>query len=39
VGFNPFREHETTALDIAMVVFAVLATLAVIAWAIFGFGG
>jgi hypothetical protein len=35
VGFNPFREHEKTALDIAMVVFAVIATLAVIAWAIF----
>jgi hypothetical protein len=36
VGFNPFREHDKSALDIAMVVFAVLATLAVIAWAIFG---
>jgi hypothetical protein len=35
VGFNPFREHEKTAFDIAMVVFAVLATMAVIAWAIF----
>jgi hypothetical protein len=34
VGFNPFREHEKTALDIAMVVIAVLATVAVIAWAI-----
>jgi hypothetical protein len=36
VGFNPFREHEKSALDIAMVVVAVLATLAVIAWAILG---
>lgn len=35
MGFNPFREHEKTALDIAMVVFAVLATVAVIAWAMF----
>jgi hypothetical protein len=34
VGFNPFREHEKTTLDIAMVVFAVVATLAVIAWAV-----
>lgn len=35
MGFNPFREHEKTTLDIVMVVFAILATLAVIAWAIF----
>jgi hypothetical protein len=35
VGFNPFREHQKTAFDIAMLVFAVLAVLAVIAWAIF----
>jgi hypothetical protein len=35
VGFNPFREQEKTALDVAMVVVAVLATLAVIAWALF----
>jgi hypothetical protein len=35
VGFNPFRAHQASALDIAMVVFAVLATLGVIAWAIF----
>jgi len=34
VGFNPFREQEKTTLDIAMVVFAVVATLAVIAWAV-----
>jgi hypothetical protein len=36
VGFNPFREHDRSAVDIVMVVFAVLAGLAVIAWAIFG---
>jgi hypothetical protein len=36
VGFNPFREHNKSALDIAMVVVAAVATLAVIAWAIFG---
>jgi hypothetical protein len=35
VGFNPFREHEKTSLDVAMVVFAVIAVLAVIAWALF----
>jgi hypothetical protein len=35
VGFNPFREHKKTALDIAMVVVALLAMAAVIAWAIF----
>jgi hypothetical protein len=36
VGFNPFREHEKNAWDIVLVVFALLAGLAVIAWAIFG---
>ena len=35
VGFNPFRDHEKNIGDIIMVVIAVLATLAVIAWAIF----
>lgn len=35
VGFNPFRQHETGFLDIVMVVFAVVVTLALIAWAIF----
>jgi hypothetical protein len=35
VGFNPFREHERSALDIVMVVLALLATIAVIAWAVF----
>jgi hypothetical protein len=35
VGFNPFREHEKSILDIVMVVLALLATIAVIAWALF----
>jgi hypothetical protein len=35
VGFNPFREQERSAIDIVMLVVAILATLAVIAWAIF----
>jgi len=34
VGFNPFREHEKSAVDIAMVILAVIAVLAVIAWAL-----
>jgi hypothetical protein len=37
VGFNPFRDHQNGVLDIVMVILAVLATLGVIAWAIFGF--
>jgi hypothetical protein len=35
VGFNPFRDHEKTTLDIVMVVLAILATLAVVGWALF----
>jgi hypothetical protein len=35
VGFNPFRDHQNTALDVVMVILAVLATVGVIAWAIF----
>jgi hypothetical protein len=35
VGFNPFREHDKSPIDIVMVVLALLATAAVIAWAIF----
>jgi hypothetical protein len=35
VGFNPFRDHEKSAADIAMVIIAIAATLAVLAWAIF----
>lgn len=35
MGFNPFRQHEKTFVDIVMVVAAILAMLALIAWAIF----
>jgi len=35
VGFNPFRDHEKSALDIVLVVATVLVTIAVIAWAVF----
>lgn len=35
MGFNPFRQHEKTLVDIVMVVAAILAMLALIAWAIF----
>ncbi len=34
MGFNPFRPQTKTALDIAMVVVALLATAAVVIWAI-----
>jgi hypothetical protein len=37
VGFNPFREQEKSAVDVVIVVFAVVAILAVIAWALLGF--
>jgi hypothetical protein len=36
MGLNPFRPQTKTALDIAMVVIAALATLVVVGWAIFG---
>lgn len=35
MGFNPFRPQTRTPLDIAMVVGAILATLAVVLWAVF----
>jgi len=35
VGFNPFREQDKSAADIAAVVVALIAILAVVAWAIF----
>jgi hypothetical protein len=35
MGFNPFRSHDKSAADIVMVVLALVATLAVIGWAIF----
>jgi hypothetical protein len=34
VGFNPFREHDRSTLDVVIVVFTVLITIAVIAWAV-----
>jgi len=34
MGFNPFREHEKTALDFVIVALAVLVTIGAIAWAI-----
>jgi len=36
MGFNPFREHERSFLDIFLVVAALAVTAAVVAWAIFG---
>lgn len=36
MGFNPFRPQSSSALDIAMVVAAIAATLALVGWAIFG---
>jgi hypothetical protein len=35
VGFNPFREQDKSAADIAAMVIALIAILAVVAWAIF----
>ncbi len=35
VGFNPFRDHDKDAADIAAMVIALVAILAVVAWAIF----
>jgi hypothetical protein len=34
MGLNPFRPQTKTALDIVMVVVALLATAAVVIWAI-----
>lgn len=36
MGLNPFREHRTSAVDIAMVIGALLLTVAVVAWALMG---
>jgi hypothetical protein len=36
MGFNPFRPSQRTLADMLMVVGALVATLAVIAWAVFG---
>jgi hypothetical protein len=35
MGFNPFRDHDRSSADIAAMVIAFLAILAVLAWAIF----
>jgi hypothetical protein len=35
MGFNPFRDHEKSAADIAAMVIALVAILTVLAWAIF----
>jgi len=34
VGFNPFRDQQKSAIDVAIFVVAIVATLAAIAWAI-----
>ena len=36
MGLNPFREHRTSAVDIALVIGALLLTVAVVAWALMG---
>ena len=36
MGFNPFRKQERSAMDIAMVVGALLLTAAAVGWAFFG---
>jgi len=36
MGFNPFRSHERNLTDVIVVVAALLATLGVLAWALWG---
>ena len=36
MGFNPFRDRNTTPLDIALVAVAITVTLALVLWAAFG---
>lgn len=36
VGFNPFRKHRASTLDVALVVGFVLLILALVAWGFFG---
>ncbi|GIU92421.1 MAG: hypothetical protein KatS3mg011_1327 [Acidimicrobiia bacterium] len=36
MGFNPFRPHSKTGLDLLMVGLALAATVAVVVWAITG---
>lgn len=35
MGFNPFRDHDTSVIDIAVMLLAFVAIIAVLAWAIF----
>jgi hypothetical protein len=35
VGFNPFREQDTSIVDIIMVILAIGAAIGLVAWAIF----
>jgi pyrrolidone-carboxylate peptidase len=35
VGFNPFGEHKSNPVDIAIVVIAFVLILGLVAWAIF----
>jgi hypothetical protein len=35
MGFNPFRDHERSTADLVALVVALVATFAVLAWAIF----
>lgn len=35
MGFNPFREHQKSTLDVVLVVLGILATVAVIVWAVY----
>lgn len=36
MGLNPFRPQAKSSLDVVVVVAALLATAAVVAWALFG---
>jgi hypothetical protein len=36
VGFNPFRQHDKTGTDIAVVVIFVAITFVVVLWALLG---
>jgi len=35
MGFNPFRDHERSTADLVVMIVALVATFAVLAWAIF----
>ena len=36
MGFNPFRDHDRSVLDIVLVVVFLVVTAAVVAWALLG---